>query len=60
METIQHHWMDYICIPGNQGSDWAIWAWTDRQAQREDMEEGQTRGNVDADQHFKLFKSKIS
>eukprot|EP00957_Ditylum_brightwellii_P079566 6049701-Ditylum_brightwellii.AAC.1 len=38
----------------------AAGAWTDRQAQREDMEDGQTGGNVDVDQHFKLVESKIS
>eukprot|EP00957_Ditylum_brightwellii_P098087 7472592-Ditylum_brightwellii.AAC.1 len=60
MAMNQHQWMDYIYIPGNQGSDWAIQSWTDRQAQKEDTEEGQTRGSVEADQYFKLVKSKIS
>eukprot|EP00957_Ditylum_brightwellii_P050337 3817411-Ditylum_brightwellii.AAC.1 len=31
--------------------DLAIWQWTDRQAHEKDMEEGQIRGNVDADQN---------
>eukprot|EP00957_Ditylum_brightwellii_P126088 9611530-Ditylum_brightwellii.AAC.1 len=42
-------------MPGNQGSDWAIRARTYRQTQRKDTEEGQTGGNVDADQPFKLL-----